>query len=67
MGLSKHDSDDGNESEWSGISDNDNDNDHSDASAEIPPFSNPLLGHKLLTHAYGSLVALEADLFDYCA
>ena len=54
--------------EWNDCSDSNSDYDsnHSDY-GDVLPFSNPLPGHRLLTHGYNSLKDLITKLNNYCA
>jgi len=55
-------------SEWNSCSDLDSDDSGNVNDRDnVVPFSNPPLGHKLLTHKYTSLKDLKADLHKYCA
>jgi len=54
-------------SEWNGCSDLDSDDSSNINNCDdIVPFSNPLLGYKLLTYKYTSLEDLKANLHKYC-
>jgi len=53
---------------WNDCSDGDSDyNSNYSNHSDVLPFSNPPLGHRLLTHGYNSLKDLVTKLNDYCA